>query len=138
METKLIKKLALKADPAYRDSDTDYRLVVPMGHRACKSMETQLDAQGLDYSLHDGFIQVYVTADDLAECGVTEDDMLVDDMREQHARHEEQRREHEQRQREKEARLVGQYEATLAVYVEDPAKRYQLAKHMVETAKEVL
>lgn len=138
MRTKLIKKLALKADPVYRDSDTEYRLAVPMGHRACKSMQTHLDAQGLDYSLHDGFIQVYVTADELAKSEVTEDDMLVDDMREQNARHEQLMREQEQKQREKEARLVGQYEATLAVYVEDPAKRYQLAKHMVDAAKEVL
>lgn len=138
MRTKLIKKLALKADPVYRDSDTDYRLAVPMGHRACKSMQTQLDAQGLDYSLHDGFIQVYVTADDLAKSDVADDDMLLDDMREQHARHEQLMREHEQKELEKAARLLGHYEATLAVHIDDPAKRYQVAKHMVETAKEVL
>ena len=138
MKTKLIKKLALKADPVYRDSDTDYRLAVPMGHRACKSMQTQLDAQGLDYSLHDGFIQVYVTADDLAKSDVADDDMLLDDMREQHARHEQLMREHEQKEREKEARLVGQYEARLALYLDDPRERLQLAKLLVEAAKEVL
>ena len=138
MRTKLIKKLALKADPVYRDSDTDYRLAVPMGHRACKSMQTQLDAQGLDYSLHDGFIQVYVTADDLAKSDVADDDMLLDDMREQHARHEQLMREHEQKEREKEARLVGQYEASLALYLDDPRERLQLANLLVEAAKEVL
>jgi hypothetical protein len=138
MRTKLIKKLALKADPVYRDSDTDYRLTVPIGHRACKSMQTQLDAQGLDYSLHDGFIQVYVTADDLAKSDVTDDDMLLDDMREQHARHEQLMREQEQKQREKEARLLGQYEAMLAVHIEDPRQRVVLGLRLVEAAKEVL
>ena len=138
MKTKLIKKLALAADPAYRDSDTDYSLAVTLGNRAYKSMQTHLNAHGLHYSLHDGYIQVYVTADDLAESGVTEDDMLVEDLRERHARDEEQRREHEQRQREKEARLVGQYEARLALYLEDPRERLELAKLLVETAKEVL
>jgi hypothetical protein len=139
MRTEL-KKLALAADPVYRHTDTDYVLAVD--HKETKRSRDALEARcvrsGAEYSLHDGYMQVYVTADDLAECGLTDDDMLVEDMREHNKRREQEHQEYEQREREKEARLVGQYEAKLALYLDDPRERLELAKSLVEAAKEVL
>lgn len=139
MKTEL-KKLALAADPAYRDTDTDYRLIVPMGHtkRSRDAMQKRCEASGLEYKLSDDCVYVYCTSDDLAGCGVKECDMLVEDLRERNQRLEQEREEREQKQREKEARLLGQYEAMLAVHIEDPRQRVVLGLRLVEAAKEVL
>lgn len=135
------KNLLLAAQDGYRDSDTEYRLYV--GHEDTKAARNaiykRLEKTDLEYKLQDSGVFLYVTLDQVAEYGLTENDLdYCNDLRDYHRRQEEEYRQREQKQREKEARLVGQYEATLAVYVEDPAKRYQLAKHMVEAAKEVL
>ena len=139
MKTEL-KKLALAADPAYRDTETDYRLIVPMGQtkRAVEATLKLCEESGLEYGLGDGYAYVYCTADELAECGLTDNDLIVVDERWRIARDEEYKLEQEQKKREKEARLVGQYEARLALYLEDPRERLELAKLLVETAKEVL
>jgi hypothetical protein len=42
----------------------------------------------------------------------------------------------ENNQEAKYARLLGRYEEALSVYIDDPAKLYQVAKHLVDTAKE--
>lgn len=133
MNTEL-KKLALAADPAYRNSDTDYVLAVD--HKETKRSLDALVARcvrsGAEYSLHDGYVQVYVTADDLAECGLTDDDMLVEDKRPYYERLERERQEREKREREEEARLVEEYEKTLALYLDNPRERLELAKSLVE------
>ena len=135
------KNLLLAAQDGYRDSDTEYRLYV--GHEDTKAARNaiykRLEKTDLEYKLQDSGVFLYVTLDQVAEYGLTEDDLdYCNDLRDYHRRQEEVMREHEQRERETLARLLGNFEATLAVYVDDPAKRYQVAKHLVDTAKEVL
>lgn len=135
------KNLLHAAQDGYRDSDTEYRLYV--GHEDTKAARDaifkRLEKTDLEYKLQDSGVFLYVTLDQAAEYGLTEDDLdYCDDLRDLHRRLEEETREREQRERETLARLLGNFEATLAVYVDDPAKRYQVAKHMVDTAKEVL
>jgi len=136
-----IKNLLLEAVDGYRDSDIDYRIYV--GRKDTKAardaLQRRLEKSGLEYKHLDCGAYLYVTLDQVAECGLTEDDLdYCEDLRAYHKRQEEQAREDEQRELEKAARLLGNYEATLAVYIDDPAKRYQVAKHLVDTAKEVL
>ncbi|WP_291810332.1 hypothetical protein [Limnobacter sp.] len=135
------KNLLLAAQDGYRDSDTEYRLYV--GHEDTKAARDaifkRLEKTDLEYKLQDSGVFLYVTLDQAAEYGLTENDLdYCNDLRDYHRRQEEEQREREQRERETLARLLGNFEATLAVYVDDPAKRYQVAKHMVDTAKEVL
>jgi hypothetical protein len=135
------KNLLLAAQDGHRDSDTEYRLYV--GHADTKAarnaIHKRLEKTDLEYKLQDSGVIIYVTLDQAAEYGLTEEDLdYCEDLREYNRRQEEEYRQREQKQREKEARLLGQYEAMLAVHIEDPRQRVVLGLRLVEAAKEVL
>jgi hypothetical protein len=135
------KHLLKEADDGYRDSDTEYRLYVRREDTpyAAKSLHHKLSRSGLDYKEVDCGAYLYVTLDEVAEHGLTEEDLdYCEDLRGYHRHQEEQSRQHEQRELEKTARLVGNYEAVLAIYLEQPTERLVLAKRLAQTAREVL
>lgn len=136
------KKLLLQAEDGYRNSDTEYALYVH--HKgtpaACNALHKRLEASGLEYKQVDYGAYLYVDLDEVAQYGLTEEDLnqVTDDLRASNKRLEQEREAREQKQREKEARLLGQYEAMLAVHIEDPRQRVVLGLRLVEAAKEVL
>ena len=130
------RKLLLQAEDGYRNSDTEYALYVH--HKgtpaACNALHKRLEASGLEYKQVDYGAYLYVDLDEVAQYGLTEEDLnqVTDDLREHNKRLEQEREEREQKQREKEARLVEEYEATLAIHIASPSQRHALAKQLVE------
>jgi len=142
---KRVRDALLDNDEAYRNSDNDYAIYLHGGmgrhgiltKSAIKRYEKIGDALGGDYKLLDDGCYYYVTADDLAAVGIDDPELLdYDDNREAIKRDEELAAEREAKQAAKYARLLGRYEEALSVYIDDPAKLYQVAKHLVDTAKE--
>jgi hypothetical protein len=142
---KRVRDALLENNEAYRNSDNDYAIYLHGGRGRynnlnkadIKKYEKIGEALGGDYKLLDQGCYYYVTSDDLAAVGIEDPELLdYNDNREAIQRKEELIAERKAEQEAKYARLLGRYEEALSVYIDDPAKLYQVAKHLVDTAKE--
>ncbi len=143
---KRVRDALLDNCEAYRNSDNEYAVYLhsasgrggDLTKADIKRYEKIGEATGGDYKLVDQGCYYYVTADDLAAVGIDDPELLdYIDNREAIRREEELIAEREAKEAAKYARLLGRYEEVLSVYIDDPAKLYQVAKHLVDTAKEV-
>ena len=144
ISSKRVKDALLGNHEAYRNSDNDYAIYLNGGNGShwtlnkadIKKYEKIGEALGGNYKLLDDGCYYYVTTDGLAAVGI-EDPELLDyhDSRPDIAKREEELAAREAEQDAKYARLLGRYEEALSVYIDDPAKLYQIAKHLVDTAK---
>ena len=142
---KQVRDALLDNYEAYRNSDNEYAVYL---HGASgrggdltkvdiKKYQKIGEALSGNYKLVDQGCYYYVTADDLAAVGIDDPELLdYIDNREAIKRDEELIAAQEAKQEAKYARLLGRYEEALSVYIDDPAKLYQVAKHLVDTAKE--
>ena len=146
---KQVKDALLDNNTAYRTSDNEYAIYLHGGKGRygnlkkadVKRYEKIGEALGGDYKLLDRGCYYYVTCDDLAAVGIEDTELLDYTDNREAIRIEEERiakreAEQEAKQAAKYARLLGRYEEALSVYIDDPAKLYQVAKHLVDTAKE--
>jgi hypothetical protein len=148
---KQVRDALLDNDEAYRNSDNEYAIYLHGGEgrlgiltkSAINRYQKIGDALGGDYKLIDQGCYYYVTSDNLAAVGIDDPELLDYTDNREAIRIEEERiakreAEQEAKQEAKYARLLGRYEEVLSVYIDDPAKLYQVAKHLADTAKEVV
>jgi|11BtaG_2_1085332.scaffolds.fasta_scaffold10528_4 hypothetical protein len=142
---KRVRDALLDNYEAYRNGDNEYAIYLHGGRGRynnlnkadVKKYQKIGEALGGDYKLLDQGCYYYVTAGDLAAVGIDDPELLdYIDNREAIKRDQELIAEREAKEAAKDARLLGQYEEVLSVYIDDPAKLYQVAKHLVDTAKE--